>query len=356
MLDEWKARGILQAIAACLAAALLIWLVTAETATFVTRQGRQLIAGGQPYRFVGVNIYNANSTKDNCWYTMGTGPALDSALSAMPGQSVFRAWFFQREATTNGLRDWKAFDHTLSVAKAHGERVIATLSDQWGACEDGIYKNERWYQSGYRTAVAAGMTQTYHEWVGTIVSRYKDNPTIMAWQLMNEAEDQTAGQGSACSATAEATLRSWAADMASFVKSIDRNHLLSIGTIGSGQCGGREYSSLHAIAGVDLCEYHDYGQPQSPMPGDQWHGLQVQLDRCNALNKPLFVGETGIYGVGPTIRAADFRAKFAAQFSAGIVGELIWAWRGGGQGGSTTTGYEVGPGDPTLMLFPGAPP
>ena len=125
-----------------------------------------------------------------------------------------------------------------------------------------------------------------------------------------------------CSPNAAATLKSFATDVSGLVKSIDPNHLVSLGTIGGGQCGaqGAEYQDVHAVPTIDLCEYHDY-QPNDPMPGDQWNGLQVRLDQCNALHKPLFVGETGIKpsDVGGTLRArADaLRAKLDAQFSAG---------------------------------------
>jgi hypothetical protein len=317
---------------------------------FVTRTGTKLLLNGRPYQFAGLNIYNANS-RNNCWYTMGTGPGLDSSLSAAPGATVFRAWFFQQEATLNGLRDWSAFDHALAVAKAHGVRVIATLADQWGACENGAYKSESWYQSGYASTVAVGYTQPYRAWVAAVVSRYRNDPTIMAWQLMNEAEDLTALGGS-CSPTSDATLKSWTADMATLVKGKDANHLLSLGTIGTGQCGGLDYAGLYSVSGIDLCEYHDYSAPTLAMPGDQWHGLQAQLNRCAALNKPLFVGESGITGVGGLgTRASDFQAKFTAQFSAGVVGELIWDWRTGSEGGSSLTSYEVGPGDPVLALL-----
>jgi mannan endo-1,4-beta-mannosidase len=323
---------------------------------FVTRQGTQLYADGQPYRFIGLNIFNANSM-NNCWYTMGTGSGLDSSLSAIPGQNVFRAWFFQQEATPNGVRDWSAFDHTLAVAKAHGERVMVTLADEWGSCEDGLYKNEGWYQSGYRTAIAPGSTEPYRDWVAAMVNRYRNDPTIMAWQLMNEAEDSTTVFQSACSGTADATLISWATDMASLVKGADTNHLLSLGTLGTGQCGTGDYGALHAVSDIDLCESHDYAEPMSPMPGDQWHGLQARINQCAALNKPLFMGETGISSVGTLQqRASLFQAKFSAQFSAGVVGELVWAWREASQGGSSATDYRVGPGDPILSLFASASP
>jgi hypothetical protein len=64
------------------------------------------------------------------------------------------------------------------------------------------------------------------------------------------------------------------------------------------------------------------------------------------------MGETGIAGVGGLgTRASDFQAKFTAQFSAGVVGELMWIWRTSSQGGSSLTDYHIGPGDPALQLL-----
>jgi endo-1,4-beta-mannosidase len=303
-----------------------------------------------------LNIYNANS-RNNCWYTMGDGEALAQSLSQIgPHMDVFRAWFFQSLATTNGVRDWAAFDHTLSVARSHGVKVIATLTNQWGDCEqaDPIYKTEAWYQSWYRLRDAS-LPVSYREWVAEVVTRYRSDPTILAWQLVNEAEDLTS-KGGRCSSTATRTLMNFTSDMARVVKSIDHNHLLSLGTVGTGQCGtqGAEYQEVHSVPGIDLCEFHDYGHPLSPLPGDQWNGFMVRVRQCNALNKPLFVGETGIKtsSIGSLeARAKAFAAKFAAQFQAGVVGQLIWDWRDGAHGGSAQDSYEVGPGDPVLALF-----
>jgi hypothetical protein len=331
---------------------------TTPAAGFVTRQGTQLMLDGQPYRFAGLNIYNANST-NNCWYSMSSGSTLADSLAATGGIGAFRAWFFQNEATVNGARSWAAFDHTLAVARAAGVKVIPVLVNQWGQCEgwsvyaDG-YKSESWYQSGYKTLpTSPGMADTYREWVREVVSRYKDDPTILAWQMVNEAEDKVAYGGS-CSSTAATSLQSFAGDIAGLIKSIDTNHLVSIGTIGSGQCGsaGSAYKTLHATAGVDLCEYHDYSTVA--MPGDQWNGLATRISQCAALGKPVFVGESGVKtaDVGLiTDRGSLFTQKVQTQMQAGVVGELLWDWRDAAHGGSSTTGYEIGAGDPALAAL-----
>jgi hypothetical protein len=166
---------------------------TANASGFVTRCGAGLCLNGLPYRFTGFNIYNANS-RDNCWYPLGYNDgALDAALTAVgPQQEAFRAWFYQDLATTGGVRDWSAFDHTIAVAKAHNVRIIATLADQWGSCDSGpgsaVFKGDAWYSSAYKSTVDPGATQTYRDWVAEIVARYRNEPTILAWQLMNEAE------------------------------------------------------------------------------------------------------------------------------------------------------------------------
>jgi mannan endo-1,4-beta-mannosidase len=88
------------------------------------------------------------------------------------------------------------------------------------------------------------------------------------------------------------------------------------------------------------------------MPGDQYNGLQLRLDQCRTLNKPLMVDEVGIRpsDVGGTLeaRAAMFGAKFSAQFTAGVVGELAWAWD---KDQSTLNDYDIGPGDPALAVL-----
>jgi len=323
--------------------------LTPSASSFVQRSGRSLVLSGARYTFTGVNDYGANQT---------CGPAigLDSSLTDWGGGGgsdprVLRAWFFQDMATTRGQRDWSRFDNTLAIAAKHGYRVIVTLANQWADCDSGYgYKTANWYQSGYKMIDPAG-TESYRDYVRDIVTRYTDDPTILMWQLINEAEVKTGSSG-ACAPNAESILQAWAGDVSGLIKSIDSNHLVSIGTIGSGQCGasGTDYQTLHAIPTVDLCEYHDYGWPSTPMPGDKWNGLATRISQCAADGKPLFVGESGISstddGGNLQARANWFKAKLSAQFAAGVVGEVVWGWE-------TSDGFGLWPGDPTLFVLAG---
>jgi mannan endo-1,4-beta-mannosidase len=333
---------------------------TAAADGFVTRRGRQLLLEGQSYRFTGLNMYNINSL-NNCGYTI---PDLDAELDAVSQAGILvRGWFYQGlavdQAGQGTKRDWSTFDATLAELAAHNMKVVVQLSGQGGDCRDypvETYKTEAWYADGYRRPEASGVS--YYEWVREVVSRYRNNPTVAWWQLMGEPEaGRGPGYGGACSSTAAGTLKAWADDTAALVKSIDRNHLVAIGVIGTGQCGAvfHEYDALHAGSDIDLCTVEDYGSPADPLPGDIWNGMEARIATCAALDKPIYVQESGIKGteVGGDLdlRASYLDAKLAAQFAAGIAGEIIWAWRSAGDGGSSTTSYDIGPKDPAMTVI-----
>jgi endo-1,4-beta-mannosidase len=329
--------------------------------TFVTRSGTQLIDSGGTYRFRGLNLYNINGDGD-CGYRIRD---LDRELRAIGDSSnVIRGWFFQYLATNHrtGARDWSKMDATLAMLRKRGIRVVATLADEWGACEAAASRGPLqigWYRHGYRRMPhSADVRASYREWVKEIVTRYRDDPTILAWQLMNEATAVSDASGSCPDQDAAGNaLRAWAADMAALVKSLDPNHLLSIGTSGASQCGtaGARYRALYATPGVDLCESHDYSTPGVAL----LPGLASEIAACHALDKPIFVGEIGISGraVGHDlrVRAQLLEAKVRAQLAAGTAGELVWAWRSLGDGGSSRRSYDVGPGDPILEVLEALP-
>jgi len=87
------------------------------------------------------------------------------------------------------------------------------------------------------------------------------------WQLMNEAESEDAD-----------ALFDFATDMSALVKSIDPHHLVSLGTMSTGQAGtANEYLiNLHNIDTIDVVEAHDYGHNDEPWPS----GGHNDIDRA----------------------------------------------------------------------------
>lgn len=252
------------------------------------------------------------------------------------GSVVMRTWFFQ--SYQNGdPNNFSQFDAVLNAAAAHGIMVVPVLANEWGACEyDRPYHPLAWYQGGYLTP-DPGYALSFKDYAVRMAARYAGDPRIAFWQLVNEAETK-APDGTCDNTAGESALRSFADDVTTAIKQVDPNHLVSLGTMGGGQCGtqGAAYQYVHAGL-VDLCEVHDYWGANNE--GDQWNGFAVRQQQCAALNKPLFVGEGALSDSG-TQRASEFNTKFAFTFNGGGAGFLIWTK-------GTTGPYDVPDGDPT---------
>ena len=178
------------------------------------------------------------------------------------------------------------------------------------------------------------------------------------WQLVNEGEAVNSN-GSCSEASALSAMQSFSNDVGGLVHSLDSHHPVSLGALagwsGSGAqwCGSvnSDYQTLMASPGVDICDFHDYGYPANPMGTPFAPNLASAIQMCHADGKPIMVAETGIFAhddAGLAPRAAQFRAKFSAQFQAGVVGELMWTW-------AVERAYVFPDADPDYGIFPGDP-
>jgi endo-1,4-beta-mannosidase len=332
----------------------------------VTRVGQQLTLDGAPYRFAGVNVWRANvaswNRPPNTSYTVNDGTVLDTTLKDIHAGgarlNVVRAWFFQQFALRSGVVDWSAFDKTLQVAQANGFKVIATLADQW-SYEGPAFKDASWYESGYANAVATPYEiEPYRQYVRDVVSRYKDNPTILAWELVNEPDVAVSeAEDGTCVSNAEPILASFVHDVGGLIKSIDPNHLVSLGAAGNGMCGTIEgdYQQVMSDPSIDLCSFHDYYGATNAAAYDPYNGLNVRVRQCAALNKPIYVGESGIHAKAApcygdlSCRAGYLQQKLSAAFAMqGMVGYLPWLYD---DRGYISDDYVYGPGDPGLPVL-----
>jgi mannan endo-1,4-beta-mannosidase len=134
------------------------------------------------------------------------------ALQPAPGQ--------YNEAAFRGL------DYLLDEARKRGVRLLLALTDNWqptggadqfvswagGATHEDFFTAER-APALYKEHVRVVLTR-----VNTVNGQaYRDDPTIFAWDLINEPRCYRCG----------AALERWVKEMAAFVKSIDPNHLLT---------------------------------------------------------------------------------------------------------------------------------
>ena len=296
-------------------------------AGFVTANGAQLSVNGAAFRFIGVNRYNLltiSSPYRGCGagFSLAELDAWFAELHTFGPRVAVRFWAFQ-EFTQSGA-DFSRLDAVVALAQKYNIDLIPVFENQWKDCTPEGYKYDTWYASSY-TQPFGGDPISYLDYIGRIVPRYRDNPQILAWQLINEAENKTSGGSCGNFASFDA----FAANVSDYVRSLDPNHLISFGTMGSGQCGAgtsTQFRQLHSHPNVSIVEAHDYDHDSQAAPSYISNDLSIS----QSLNKPFFVGEGGIQAgtscKSLTQRATEFSAKMTAVYSGGGDGYLIWVY------------------------------
>lgn len=307
----------------------------------LTASGTNLLLNGKITQFTGVNAYEIAT---NLNVNPGCGPTVtnpDTFFSKLRQTSLVRIWGFEGSMTKYNPNtkqfDWSALDAVLASATKYNQLVILSIGNQWGTCDDNRYKDINFYNGGYMNVYNPNGTTpvSYWNYMQAIVNHFKFNSALGMWELMNEPEAKDSATGSCNEANAANALRSFFDNVGKKLKSLDPNHLIESGILGSGQCGtsGGDYQFVHATSGVDVASYHDYGADNSPMPGDQYNGLQVRLNQMKKDNKPLIIGEVGMKAhnnitncMTLSHRVTLMNNKMNAQFPAGIDAFLPWDW------------------------------
>jgi endo-1,4-beta-mannosidase len=311
---------------------------------FVVARGAHLFLDGERYRFVGVNMYSLPALPGaQKGYHCGNGFTDDEVRAALRevaamGGRVVRIPAYQ--SATRGATDFDRLDFIVDTAEALGIKVAFVLENQWEHCTQGGYKYAGWYRGKYRKPYGS-YKLSYVEYVKRVLTRYKDRPGILMWQLMNEAETVTTSDVSDPEAVLDFTRT-----MAGVARRADPNHLISLGTEGvlKPSSGGPIYALLHAIPDIDVVEAHDYADPWIGLPTD------IHMARVTAteLAKPFFIGEVGVSSPPYTRaqRAHIIGHKLQAAWEEDIDGVLLWSYRS-----IDGTKKHFGPKDPLVKVL-----
>jgi mannan endo-1,4-beta-mannosidase len=318
---------------------------------FVTVDGHSFSLGGREFRFVGANIYDAAaSSRYSCRQNTAMSPAaLQKTMRYLhdtAGVTVLRFWAYQ--TYTQGATYWAGMDRVLADARAVGIKVIPVLEDGPGDCttvsprtSKADYEGDSWFSNGYRQTFGNARL-SYRDYVKQITEHYANNPTILGWSMMNEADTK------ARTSEGAPILVSFATDIAEVIRSVDKRHLLTVGTQSNGAPGasGADFTAVYRLPQIDFAEVHDWGywgSDTQPMPGGDGSvppsaksaecaaldaPIGCSFARARALDKPLVVGEAGMKGVTSAereSRAVRMRAKMHAAFAAGASGYLVWS-------------------------------
>ncbi|WP_189512546.1 MULTISPECIES: glycoside hydrolase family 2 TIM barrel-domain containing protein [unclassified Mesorhizobium] len=131
-------------------------------------------------------------------------------------------------AINDGANGMQKVDFLIAEAGKRHLRLIIAFLDFW-AFTGGAQQMRAWYGSDDEATfffTDPRTKQDYRTWVRHVVERvnpltrlaYRDDPTIMAWELINEGN-----------AKPEALRLSWTAEMSAYVKSLDSHHLVTSG-------------------------------------------------------------------------------------------------------------------------------
>lgn len=335
---------------------------TASKDQFARQRGGRFFVGNNPFRFVGANVavMYRDEDRERMPETM--------RQAAQMGIKVVRIWAFG-EGGPNDVKPMWDFDdwprhHPFRWAPGqwnedafvHLDKVIAEAAKNkiyvqlcltnWWRDTGGVTQYLRWagindaaddsYKFGINNEKAflfysnPETRRLYREHVEKLATRrntitgvyYRDDPTIFAWELMNEAQVITGRW---------AERRAWFAEMSAYLKSLDPNHMITPGAWGYRSASERrEWLADHAIPTIDYCDVHNYPRDDHDSFIDTPASLKAFIENRAAaafsLGKPLVLGEFGMSTDGHRgVSQVDwYKAFFDGNAAAGAGGAMFW--------------------------------
>ncbi|CAI0461019.1 unnamed protein product [Linum tenue] len=207
--------------------------------SFVQRNGTRFVLDGKPFYINGWNSYWLMDHSAD-YQRKHKASAMLEAGSKM-GLTVCRTWAFN-DGAHNALQVspgrfeenvFRALDHVIAEAKAHKVRLLLSLVNNLKAYGGkDRYVKWAWEEASTESlefmawsGLIASLFQTMLTRKNTVTGvEYRNDPTIFAWELMNEPRCMTDPSGD--------TIQEWIEEMSAYVKSIDKNHLLTVGLEG----------------------------------------------------------------------------------------------------------------------------
>ncbi|MCX8194611.1 MAG: Ig-like domain-containing protein [Candidatus Micrarchaeota archaeon] len=364
--------------------ALFSGAIFASDPSFVSVQSGRFMLNNQPFYFSGTNAYY-----------LVTYEKLDPAyvtntlnLFANNNVTVVRMWGFfdgypkSKCSNYSGASDpslqplpgvynesaLRLMDSVVKKAKDRNIKLIISFVNFWGDL-GGICQYNQWanysgsYQPTHDEAVFFFTNPTTKQWyknyVSMILNRvntqtgvaYKDEPTIMAWELINE--------GRIPQESDITIIRNWYQEMAQHIKSIDNKHLVTTGEEGfenamdySGSPYSRNLSNTYVlragqgtsyIANIQIPEI-DFGQIHvypdafgfsTANNYSAWFPDSVTYINDHAritqqYGKPMLIGEYGSSYVEGWVEDSLFKRNFYSYIWANneqnpnVAGDLHW--------------------------------
>ena len=364
-------------------------------------EGKKLRLNDQPYIFMGTNMwYAANLAAEGFQDRLireldqleKLGIKNLRILGASEGSGSFRInKSFQPELGVYDESLLKGLDFVLSEMGKRGMHAVIYLNNFW-EWSGGMAQYVSWIKgepfpkpilderdrpafmehSARFYSIPSAM-QAFRDYISMLIKRtnsitgipYRDDPTIMSWQLANEPRP---GRPEDVQSNKTSYLN-WIKETANFIKELDSGHLVSTGSEGLVGSGLSEeiFLSAHEIAEIDYLTFHLWAYNWGWFdPKDEENTFPVAINNAkdyieehyelaNTLNKPLTLEE---FGFLRDLKSYDlesstkWRDKYYSQIlsivydnalkNGPISGTNFWAW--GGLGSPSKPDYLWEPG------------
>jgi mannan endo-1,4-beta-mannosidase len=316
---------------------------------FVRVDGARFVVDGKPFAFVGANLNVMHGEYERAHaeatiaaarsdgLTVGRVWALgEGDASSPPHARAHELFRVGPDAWLDGA--YAQLDRVLALARARGLRVILTLANSWDDL-GGVRQYLAWaglptnaHDAFFSDARTRAWFRAHVERLVGRVNRvtgvrYADDPTIFAWELMNESTVATPAGAAA--------RRAWIDEMATLVKTRDPHHLVTPGLLGyTSRVERAEWLAVCRLPSVDYCDSHLYPETTDRVTTlerlQQYIDDRAQLARFVA-HKPLVFGEFGFQTTRPAWlerpRAEWFAAFLERVFFDGAAGALAWIYQ-----------------------------
>lgn len=380
-----------------LAAALALACPTlAAEAEFVTRQGARLMLGGREYRAVGANMPHLHQIYNGTWFHIGEkygtpAKARETALAALedaersglafirffasPGYPKDQAALYDRDPAEY----WRLMDELFALCRRHHLRVLPSLGSIPGPFQS-------FGETGRAILDPASQTSVWvRRYVEQFVTRYRDDPTVLMWELVNEgllhADVEMQGRrllprgvfpaganprvdGSNDDSLHYADYQRLYREQTAFIQSLDPHHLVTSGDAHvRPECTSRRETFpnfkfradtwdewvANNLAGqpepLGVVSYHFYGHDQPETAKTPWQGqtplawMHNLLAATQAAGRPVLIGELGASPHNRADPEGRWLVKALGALEADGVSLLaLWVWHFNWQPDFTLTG------------------
>ncbi|RYO82465.1 hypothetical protein DL766_007399 [Monosporascus sp. MC13-8B] len=330
-------------VALALATSVAARAVSGESTGLSTRQSKFVTTAGTRFNIDGVTKYYAGT--NSYWISFLTNNAdVDLTLDqlAQSGLKILRIWgfndvtsvpgsgtvYFQHlragggSTINTGANGLQRLDYIVRAAERRGIKLIINFVNYWDdyggmAAYVRVFGGSKstWYTN------TAAQTQ-YRAYIKAVVSRFVSSPAILAWELANEPR---------CNGCPTSVITKWAAETSAYVKSLDPNHLVTLGDEGFGLQGdgsypyqfteGIDFKANLAIKTLDFGTFHLYPSHWGTSFdwGNGW--VQSHAAACKVAGKPCVFEE---YGAPQNHCALQRPWQVTSVKSEGMAADLFW--------------------------------